>query len=127
MSEQPMPQSAFVLAAGLGTRMRPLTETMPKAMVPVAGRPLIDHALDRVAASGIARAVVNLHHFADLLEHHLAARPAAPATQVSDERQALLDTGGGLAGAHALLGVGSVLALNSDAIFAGPEPMPPLI
>ncbi|MEL7173948.1 MAG: hypothetical protein AAFN05_13410, partial [Pseudomonadota bacterium] len=77
--------------------------------------------------AGIERAVVNLHHFADLLESHLAARSAPPAIALSDERPALLDTGGGLAGADALLGEGPVLALNSDAIFAGPEPMPALL
>ncbi|MEL6766474.1 MAG: nucleotidyltransferase family protein [Pseudomonadota bacterium] len=127
MSNRQRPETAFVLAAGLGTRMRPLTETMPKAMVRVDGRPLIDHALDRVAAAGIGRAVVNLHHFAEILERHLGARSTPPGIALADERGLLLDTGGGLAGAAALLGEGPVLALNADAIFAGPEPLPPLL
>lgn len=87
--------TAMVLAAGLGKRMRPLTATQPKPMVRVAGKPLIDHALDRLRDAGIARAVVNVHYLAEHLEAHLKERKA-PAITVSDERELLLETGGGL-------------------------------
>ncbi|MEM6971513.1 MAG: nucleotidyltransferase family protein [Pseudomonadota bacterium] len=117
----------MVLAAGRGTRMRPLTDRMAKAMVPVAGRPLIDHALDRVAAAGIARAVVNLHAHADGLEAHLKTRRAAPELVFSDERAALLDTGGGVLAALPLLGPAPFVTLNGDAIWAGPEPVASLL
>ncbi|MEM6676427.1 MAG: nucleotidyltransferase family protein [Pseudomonadota bacterium] len=116
------PQSALVLAAGRGTRMRPLTERMPKALVPVAGRALVDRALDHVTAAGIEKATVNLHHFADQLDAHLSTR-SKPMITLSDERDALLDTGGGLAAASHLLGDGPVITLNADAVFAGPEPL----
>ncbi|MEM7497608.1 MAG: nucleotidyltransferase family protein [Pseudomonadota bacterium] len=121
-----MPRAALVLSAGLGTRMRPLTERIPKALVPVAGRALVDHALDRVAAA-LPRAVVNLHHFAPMLEAHLEGRHGPPKVDLSDERAALLDTGGALAAAVGVLGEGAVAVLNSDAVFAGPEPLPCLI
>lgn len=110
-------KTAMVLAAGLGTRMRPLTDTMPKPLVPFAGRPLLDHVLDRLAASGITRCVVNVHHFADQIEAHLAAR-SAPEIVMSDERGALLDTGGGVAKALPLLGPGPFLIHNSDSTWA---------
>ncbi|MGF1551192.1 MAG: nucleotidyltransferase family protein [Paracoccaceae bacterium] len=119
---RPAPEAAMVLAAGLGTRMRPLTDRVPKAMVEVGGQSLIHRALDRVAAAGAPRAVVNLHHFADALEAHIAAR-RAPAVVFSDERARLLDTGGGVAHALPLLGEAPFLALNADAVFAGPEPL----
>ncbi len=91
--------TAMVMAAGLGKRMRPLTATQPKPMVRVAGKPLIDHALDRLDEAGVAKAVVNVHYLADALEAHLKAR-AAPAITISDEREVLLETGGGMT--HAL-------------------------
>lgn len=91
--------TAMVMAAGLGKRMRPLTATQPKPMVRVAGKPLIDHALDRLDEAGVAKAVVNVHYLADALEAHLKAR-AAPAITISDEREMLLETGGGMT--HAL-------------------------
>lgn len=87
--------TAMVMAAGLGKRMRPLTATQPKPMVRVAGKPLIDHALDRLAEAGVAKAVVNVHYLADALEAHLASR-GAPGVVISDERAELLETGGGM-------------------------------
>lgn len=87
--------TAMVMAAGLGKRMRPLTATQPKPMVRVAGKPLIDHTLDRLADAGVTKAVVNVHYLADALEAHLASRPV-PRVTISDERDALLETGGGL-------------------------------
>lgn len=87
--------TAMIMAAGLGKRMRPLTAAQPKPMVRVAGRALIDHALDRLAEAGVAKAVVNVHYLADALEAHVIAR-AQPAIVISDERSALLETGGGM-------------------------------
>ncbi|MFN4114626.1 MAG: nucleotidyltransferase family protein [Sphingomonadaceae bacterium] len=87
--------TAMVMAAGLGKRMRPLTATQPKPMVRVAGKPLIDHALDRLSEAGVSKAVVNVHYLADALEAHLAAR-CSPQVIISDERADLLETGGGM-------------------------------
>jgi N-acetyl-alpha-D-muramate 1-phosphate uridylyltransferase len=106
----------MVLAAGLGTRMRPLTDDRPKPLVEVAGRALIDHVLDRLAAAGVTRAVANVHYLADMLEGHLAKR-ACPAVSISDERAQLLDTGGGIAKALPLLGDGAFYLANSDSIW----------
>jgi MurNAc alpha-1-phosphate uridylyltransferase len=111
------PTTAMVLAAGLGTRMRPLTNDRPKALVEVGGRPLIDHMLDRLAAAGVDRAVVNLHAFADRLETHLLARSGPPALTFSDERAAALETGGGLKKAIPRLGDGPVWVANIDTIW----------
>jgi MurNAc alpha-1-phosphate uridylyltransferase len=111
------PTTAMVLAAGLGTRMRPLTNDRPKALVEVSGAPLIDHMLDRLAAAGVGRAVVNLHAFADRLEAHLRQRKAAPAIAFSDERAQALETGGGLKHAAPLLGPGPVWVANIDSIW----------
>jgi N-acetyl-alpha-D-muramate 1-phosphate uridylyltransferase len=111
------PTTAMVLAAGLGTRMRPLTNDRPKALVEVGGKPLIDHMLDRLAAGGVTRAVVNLHAFADRLEAHLRARTAPPALTFSDERAQALETGGGLKRAIPLLGSGPVWVANIDTIW----------
>ena len=107
--------TAIVLAAGLGKRMRPLTATRPKPLVSVAGKPLIDHALDRLAEAGVARAVVNVHYLADALEAHLAHR-IAPAIIISDERGELLETGGGMVKALPLL-PDPFFCLNSDAVW----------
>ncbi|MBI1402753.1 MAG: NTP transferase domain-containing protein [Porphyrobacter sp.] len=107
--------TAMVLAAGLGKRMRPLTASQPKPLVRVAGRPLIDHALDRLAEAGVARAVVNVHYLADALEAHLAARKV-PAVTISDERAQLLETGGGLIKARGEL-PDPFFALNADNIW----------
>ncbi len=111
------PRSAMVLAAGYGTRMRPLTDDKPKPMVPVAGRPLIDHVLDRLADAGVAQAIVNVHYLADVLEQHLKARTAKPAIIISDERNEVLGTGGGVVKALPLLGDAPFLHLNSDTIW----------
>lgn len=114
---QPEPfQSAMILAAGLGTRMRPISEEIPKPLIPVGKRPLIDHALDRLSEAGIGTIVVNTHHHADQLIAHLSAR-AGPSIRISDERTALLDTGGGIAHALPLLGEAPFYAVNSDVIW----------
>lgn len=110
-----MPKTAMVLAAGLGKRMRPLTDNRPKPLVPVAGKPLIDYTLDRFAAAGIARAVVNVHYFADMMEAHLESR-AAPEIVISDERDLLLETGGGVKNAAQFLGNAPFFSTNTDAI-----------
>lgn len=110
------PTTAMVLAAGLGTRMRPLTDVVPKPLVALDGRPLIDHVLDRLAAAGIRRAVVNVHYLADQLVAHLAAR-AAPEVIVSDERGVLLDTGGGVVRALPKLGDAPFVIHNSDSVW----------
>ena len=108
--------TAMVLAAGLGTRMRPVSGDKPKPLVTLAGRPLIDHVLDRLADAGIERAVVNVHHRADQLEQHLVGRDR-PAIRISDERARLLDTGGGVKVALPLLGGDGFIVHNSDAIW----------
>ncbi|WP_438851319.1 N-acetylmuramate alpha-1-phosphate uridylyltransferase MurU [Brevundimonas nasdae] len=111
------PTKAMVLAAGLGTRMRPLTNDRPKALVEVQGRALIDHVLDRLADAGVTGAVVNVHWFAERLEQHLAARSREPQIVISDERAELLETGGGLKKAHALLGDDPVFVANIDSVW----------
>lgn len=110
------PTTAFVLAAGLGTRMRPLTDTMPKPMVPLGGRALIDHALDRLADAGITRAIVNVHYLADQIEHHVTRR-TSPRVTISDERDRVLDTGGGVKRALPLLGAAPFVIHNSDSVW----------
>ena len=107
--------TAMVLAAGLGTRMRPLTLDKPKPLVPVAGRPMIDHALDKLAQAGIARAVVNVHYLPDMLIEHLARR-TRPEVAISDERELLLETGGGMVHASGLL-PDPFFCVNSDNIW----------
>ncbi len=111
------PRTAMVLAAGLGTRMRPLTDDRPKALVEVGGKALIDHVLDRLADAGVERAVVNVHWFADRLEGHLAARDR-PEIVISDERAELLETGGGLKQAAPLLGPEPVFVANIDSVWS---------
>ncbi len=110
------PTTAMVLAAGLGVRMRPLTDDIPKPLVSLAGVTLIDRVLDRLAAASIARAVVNVHHHASRLEAHLKQRKS-PQIIVSDERGALLDTGGGVLRALPLLGPHPFLIHNSDSVW----------
>jgi MurNAc alpha-1-phosphate uridylyltransferase len=97
--------------------MRPVTATRPKPLVEVAGKALLDHALDRVAEAGIDSAVVNVHYLADLIEEHLANRKGGPVIQVSDERGALLETGGGIRKALPLLGEQPFVVLNSDSFW----------
>jgi MurNAc alpha-1-phosphate uridylyltransferase len=109
-------KTAMVLAAGFGTRMRPLTDAVPKPLVRLRGRALIDHVLDRLVAAGIGQAVVNVHHHADKLEAHLAGRKK-PAIAISDERATLLDTGGGVVKALPMLGPGPFLVHNSDSVW----------
>lgn len=111
------PKTAMVLAAGLGTRMRPLTDDRPKALVEVGGRALVDHVLDRLADVGVERAVVNVHWFADRLEAHLAGRGRGPEIAISDERAELLETGGGLKKARGLLGDDPVFVANIDSVW----------
>lgn len=113
--------TAMVLAAGLGQRMRPITDRIPKPLVEVAGRSLIDFSLDRLAEAGIERAVVNVHYLADMVEAHLKTR-ARPHIVISDERDCLLETGGGLKKALPLLGDAPFLTLNSDSLWIeGPQ------
>ncbi|BEV00022.1 nucleotidyltransferase family protein [Novosphingobium olei] len=107
---------AMVLAAGLGKRMRPLTASRPKPLVRVAGRPLIDHALDKLAEAGVARAVVNVHYLADQMRAHLSHR-SGPAITISDETEQLLETGGGTVKALDLIGADTFFSLNSDNIW----------
>lgn len=111
-----LPTSAMVLAAGIGSRMRPITDSLPKPLVSVGGRTLLDHALDRLADAGIARAVVNVHHFADLVEQRLAGRER-PRIVISDERDRLLETGGGTRKALPLLGPEPFLLMNTDSLW----------
>ena len=110
------PRNAMVLAAGMGTRMHPLTDKMPKPLVKVAGKPLIDHVLDRLADAGVARAVINVHHFAEQMQRHLAAR-ARPQIVISDERGLLLGTGGGVKKALPELGDAPFFHVNSDTLW----------
>ncbi len=111
-----IPHTAMVLAAGLGTRMRPLTNDLPKALVAVGGKTLIDHNLDRLVAAGVKRAVVNVHAFADLLEAHLKRRTDIEIV-ISDERAQLMETGGGIRQARPLLGDDPIIVCNIDSVW----------
>ncbi|NQX95033.1 MAG: nucleotidyltransferase family protein [Erythrobacter sp.] len=121
MSKAPLvTDTAMVMAAGMGKRMRPLTATTPKPMVRVAGKPLVDHALDRLAEAGVSRAVVNVHYLADALEAHVLER-VLPKVTISDERKELLETGGGLVKAQSEL-PDPFFCLNADNIWLdGPQ------
>jgi MurNAc alpha-1-phosphate uridylyltransferase len=110
------PTRAMVLSAGIGTRMRPLTDNMPKPLVEVGGKPLIDHVLDRLAEAGAEQAVVNVHYFAEQIERHLAGR-TKPQVVISDERGVLLGTGGAVVKALPLLGEAPFFHVNSDSIW----------
>src|SRR3984957_7372920 len=110
------PTKAMVLAAGLGLRMRPLTDHMPKPLVSVAGRPLLDHVLDKLADAGVTEAVVNVHYLPDQIINHVASR-ARPRVIISDERDAVLGTGGGVVKALPLLGDAPIFHVNSDTMW----------
>lgn len=110
------PTKAMVLAAGLGLRMRPLTETMPKPLVAVAGQPLLDHVLDKLAAADVDEAVVNVHYLPDQIIDHVKAR-TAPKVTISDERDQVLGTGGGVLKALPLLGDAPFYHLNADTLW----------
>jgi MurNAc alpha-1-phosphate uridylyltransferase len=112
----------MILAAGLGTRMRPLTNTCPKPLLPLGGGAMIDLALDHAVAAGVRRAVVNLHYLGGMIRDHLAGR-AAPEILFSDEQPEILDTGGGIAQALPLLGAAPFYTVNSDAVWVGPNPL----
>lgn len=116
------PDTVMLFAAGFGTRMGALTAERPKPLVPVAGRALIDHALDLTAAAGIDKIVVNLHYRGQMIRDHLAERQIFFA-----EEPEILETGGGLKAALPLLGPDPVLTLNSDAIWQGPNPIEALL
>jgi N-acetyl-alpha-D-muramate 1-phosphate uridylyltransferase len=111
-----LPAKAFVFAAGLGTRMRPLTDRVPKPLIAVAGKPLIDHVLDRIAVAGVETAIVNVHYLAGQIEAHLATRKV-PRIVISDEREKLLDQGGGIAKALPLLAPDPFFVANTDAFW----------
>ena len=112
--EAKVPDTAFVMAAGLGKRMRPLTASRPKPLVEVAGKALIDHVLDRLRAAGVPKIVVNTHYLADALEAHLKARASDFEVRISDERKQLMETGGGLVLAEPLIDANPFFVVNSD-------------
>ncbi|HEY1145330.1 MAG TPA: nucleotidyltransferase family protein [Allosphingosinicella sp.] len=111
------PAVAMVMAAGIGKRMRPLTATRPKPLIEVAGKPLLDHCLDRLRIAGVTKAVVNVHYLADALEAHLKNRIHGIDIVISDERDGLLETGGGLVKALPLIDADPFLVVNSDNIW----------
>jgi len=113
------PFPLMIFAAGFGTRMGALTADRPKPLIPVAGRALIDHALDTATGAGVGRIVVNTHYHADQMAAHLAGRGVT----ISHEPGPILETGGGLKAALPLLGPGPVAILNSDGIWTGPNPL----
>ena len=109
-----VPATAMVMAAGLGTRMRPLTERVPKPLVEVAGRPLLDHVLDHLRTAGVRRAVINVHYLPEQVEAHLKRNAHGLDIAISDERDRLLETGGGLVKALPMIDCDPFLAVNSD-------------
>lgn len=115
-----MPDTAMLLAAGLGTRMRPLTNDKPKPLIEVAGKALVDYALDQFAKAGVSKAIVNVHYLADQVEAHLETR-TRPEIIISDERELLLETGGGLKKALPQLGDNPIFCTNTDAILINDE------
>jgi MurNAc alpha-1-phosphate uridylyltransferase len=113
LPQPPKIRFAMVLAAGLGTRMRPITRTLPKPLVSVSGKAMIDYGLDRLAAAGVETIVVNVHYLADQVVEHVKSRPG-PKIIISDERDQLLDTGGGIARALPHFGGEPFFVYNSD-------------
>ena len=109
-----VPRTAMVMAAGLGKRMRPLTATKPKPLIEVVGKPLLDHVLERLRAAGVKKVVVNVHYLADAVEAHLISRSHGLEVVISDERKLLMETGGGMVQAEALIDSDPFLAVNSD-------------
>jgi MurNAc alpha-1-phosphate uridylyltransferase len=109
-----VPRTAMVMAAGLGKRMRPLTATRPKPLIEVNGKALLDHVLERLHVAGVRKVVVNVHYLADALEAHLMSRDHGLEVAISDERAVLMETGGGMVKAAALIDSDPFLALNSD-------------
>ena len=110
------PKTGIVLAAGLGKRMHPITQTMPKPMVRVQGKPMLDRALDALDGTGVEKAVVNVHHLAEQIETHIETR-ISPAIEISDEREQLLDSGGGVKNALPILGDNPFYVLNGDSFW----------
>lgn len=113
----------MLFAAGLGTRMGALCQSLPKPLIPVSGKPLIDHAIAVADGAGIRHRVMNLHYMGDLLATHVAGHNIA----LSWERERVLETGGGLRAALPMLGAGPVLVLNTDAVWTGPNPLVQLL
>jgi MurNAc alpha-1-phosphate uridylyltransferase len=109
-----VPKTAMIMAAGLGKRMRPLTATKPKPLIEVAGQSLLDHVLERLKASGVKKVVVNVHYLADAVEAHLATRSHGLEIAISDERELLMETGGGMVQAEPLIDGDPFLVVNSD-------------
>jgi N-acetyl-alpha-D-muramate 1-phosphate uridylyltransferase len=112
-----VPGTAMVMAAGLGTRMRPLTNDRPKPLVTVAGKPLIDYAFDKLRLAGVRKAVVNIHYLPEVMEAYVAAGVEGLEISISDERELLLETGGGMVKALPLIADDPFYAINSDAIW----------
>lgn len=109
-----VPETAMIMAAGLGKRMRPLTTTRPKPLIEVGGKALLDHVLEKLRASGVKKVVVNVHYLAEALEAHLKSRRHGLDVVISDERELLMETGGGLVKAAPMIDCDPFLALNSD-------------
>lgn len=115
-------RTAMVMAAGLGTRMRPLTDHKPKPLVTVAGKAMIDHCLDKLEEAGVEKVVVNVHYFPDMLENHLAEADYPFEFAISDERKKLMETGGGLIQAQSLIGDLPFFCINSDNLWSDGSP-----
>jgi N-acetyl-alpha-D-muramate 1-phosphate uridylyltransferase len=109
-----VPTTAMVMAAGLGKRMRPLTATKPKPLIEVGGKALLDHVIEKLRGAGVRKVVVNVHYLAEAVEAHLMSRPHGLEVAISDERDLLMETGGGLVKAAPLIDCDPFLALNSD-------------
>ncbi|MEQ9639949.1 MAG: nucleotidyltransferase family protein [Alphaproteobacteria bacterium] len=128
MAKAFQPTSAMILAAGLGARLRPMTDHLPKPLLQFAGRTVIDHALDKLVRAGVRKVVVNVHHKAAMLRGHLVGREQ-PAILISDESDKLLETGGGVANALAHLGPDPFFVINGDTLWfdAGPDSLATMI